>query len=188
MGMNHPPREELPAPWEDQAGLWEEDTAMEPRPRWRRWVVGVIASMVVAGLAIWPIQAVFDGQNPPVAANGLEVCGFDYCVVTSAMEALGLADEVSRLSNVILDDAAAEDLVAQLIEVLDVEAVELAIVDELGGRLGGVYMPADRLIMIERPANAWVVTHEVAHVVAPGHGAAFQSVLADLIGFVSQRY
>jgi hypothetical protein len=59
------------------------------------------------------------------------------------------------------------------------------VVDSLEGRLGGVYDPATRSIEIERPARAWTVLHEVAHVMEGGHGQDFQEVLIELTRAVS---
>jgi hypothetical protein len=149
-------------------------------PRWRRPALVSLAILVALSLAILPLQSLFDGTTPAVSDSGLEICGDDYCIVREAVVEAGLDLELSRLANTLLDDSAAVDLANELTDYLGVERVVLSVVDELGGRLGGVYDPSTRSISIERPANAWVVAHEVAHAVAPGHGEAFQRVLVDL--------
>ncbi|MEX1038203.1 MAG: hypothetical protein WDZ96_05025 [Acidimicrobiia bacterium] len=162
--------------WDTEDDL---DTASPP-PRWRRPAIVVIAVLVAVSLAILPLQSLFDGTNSPVSESGLEICGYDYCIVREAVTEAGLDLEMSRLANTLLDDSAAADLADELTAYLGVDGVSLTVVDELGGRLGGVYDPTTRSILIERPANAWVVAHEVAHAVAPGHGKEFQDVLIDL--------
>lgn len=159
----------------------EDDLATAPPPpRWRQPVIIVIAVLVAVSLAILPLQSLFDGTNSPVSESGLEICGYDYCIVREAVAEAGLDLEMSRLANTLLDDSSAADLADELTAYLGIEGVSLAVVDELGGRLGGVYHPTTRTILIERPANAWVVAHEVAHAVAPGHDEDFQDVLIDL--------
>jgi hypothetical protein len=154
-------------------------------PRWRRPALVALAILVALSLAILPLQSLFDGTTPAVSDSGLEICGDDYCIVREAVVEAGLDLEMSRLANTLLDDSAAADLANELTDYLGVERVVLSVVDELGGRLGGVYDPSTRSISIERPANAWVVAHEVAHAVAPGHGEAFQRALVDLARHLS---
>lgn len=146
----------------------------------RRWPIVAIALLVAVGLALLPIGTLF-GDNPPVAPNGLEICGYDYCVVRDAVEAAGLGLDMSRLANQILDDEQAVRLVDRLTSYLGIEAIEVAVVDDLQGRIGGYYSPAERLIVLDRPANSWVVAHEVAHAVAPGHGAEFRELLIEIV-------
>lgn len=150
-------------------------------PRWRRPVVVLLAVLVAVSLALLPIRGLFDGSNPPITESGLEICGYDYCSVRDAMAEAGLDLEVSRLANTLLDDDQAAELSDELTGFLGIDDVEVAVVDELGGRLGGLYDPAARSILIERPASAWVVAHEVAHAVAPGHGDEFKEVLIGLV-------
>lgn len=147
---------------------------------WRRWVVAGVALVVVASLLLTSLSNLLDRGQAPVADNGLAVCGFDYCVVQDAMRSAGLDLDMSELVNTILDDEEARILADDLTEFLGVAPVELSLVDRLQGRLGGFYQPGSRAIVIKRPANAWVVSHEVAHAVASGHGIDFQETLADL--------
>jgi predicted metal-dependent hydrolase len=50
-----------------------------------------------------------------------------------------------------------------------------------------VYDVETRTISIERPARAWTVLHEVAHVLEPGHGADFQRVVIDLATVIEEE-
>ncbi len=163
----------------------EEEFEAAPPPRWRRPAVVTLAIFVALSLAILPLQSLFDGTTPAVSESGLEICGYDYCIVREAVVEAGLDLEMSRLANTLLDDAAALALANELAGYLGVDAIELSVVDDLGGRLGGVYNPSTRSILVERPANAWVVAHEVAHAVAPGHGEEFQRILVDLARHLS---
>ncbi|MEA1902838.1 MAG: hypothetical protein U9N56_04855 [Actinomycetota bacterium] len=146
----------------------------------RRWVIWVVAAVTALALAIVPLYNLFDRAQPQIADNGLEVCGFDYCVVQDAMTSLGMGEEMVRLTNVYLTDEDAADLVDLLVAGLGVRPVELVMVDRLDGQIAGQYDPASRTIFIERPATAWIVAHEVAHVSSGGHENDFNSTLADL--------
>ena len=163
----------------------EEDFDAPAPPRWRRPVVVLLAGLVAVSLALLPLRGLFDGSNPPIAESGLEICGYDYCTVRDAMAEAGLDLEVSRLANTLLDDDQAAELADELTRFLGIDDVEVAVVDELGGRLGGVYDPAARSILIERPASAWVVAHEVAHAVAPGHGDEFKEVVIAMVNWMA---
>jgi hypothetical protein len=94
---------------------------------------------------------------------------------------------MSRLSNTLLDDTEAGDLADELTEHLGVGRVEVEVVDDLEGHIGGVYDVETRTISIERPARAWTVLHEVAHVLEPGHGADFQRVVIDLATVIEEE-
>jgi hypothetical protein len=166
----------------------EEDDSEDPAPpRWRRPIVVLLALLVAVSLAILPLRSLFDGSNPPIADNGLEICGYDYCTVREAVAEAGLDLEVSRLANTLLDDDQAAQLADELTRFLGIEDVGVTVVDDLEGQLGGVYDPAARSIMIERPANAWVVAHEVAHAVAPGHGDEFEEALIVMVSWMSDQ-
>ena len=164
-----------------------DDEELEPIPpsRWRRSAVVAIAALVAVSLAILPLQSLFDGTTPAVSDSGLAICGDDYCVVRESIVEAGLDLEMSRLANTLLDDAAAVALANELTDYLGIDRVTVEVVDDLGGRLGGVYDPSTRSILIDRPADAWVVAHEVAHAVAPGHGEEFQRALIDLARYLS---
>lgn len=185
--MNSPP----PDPEESFFDEWEADDGEEleaiPPPRWKRPAVVSLAILVALSLAILPLQSLFDGSTPAASDSGLEICGDDYCVVWEAVVEAGLDLQMSRLANTLLDEDAAVSLANELTDYLDVEQVALTVVDDLGGRLGGVYDPSTRSISIDSPANAWVVAHEVAHAVAPGHGEEFQRVLIDLARYLEER-
>lgn len=163
---------------------WDaEEEELEPAPpAWRRPVLIAVAAVTAVAMAIVPLYNVFFA--PTVADNGLEVCGFDYCVVQEDVRAAGLDLTMSRLSNTFLPDTEAQALAAELTEYLGIEPVGLEVVEDLDGRLGGVYDRAERSISIERPARAWTVLHEVAHAIEPGHGGAFRAVVIDLAAFM----
>lgn len=171
----------------DEWDTADEELEAAPPPRWRRPAVVSLAILVALSLAILPLQSLFDGTTPAVSDSGLEICGDDYCIVRDAVVEAGLDLDMSRLANTLLDDDASVALANELTDYLGVEPVTLTVVDELGGRLGGVYDPSTRSILVERPANAWVVAHEVAHAVAPGHGEEFQRVLVDLARHLSEN-
>jgi len=149
--------------------------------RWRRPVIVVVAVVVILSLALPVVYNLVDRGSPPVADNGLDICGFDYCVVQEAVVLSGLDLEMSRLANTILTDDGVTELANRMTDYLEIPTVPVSVVDELGGRLGGVFDPDSRSILIARPATAWTVIHEVAHAVATGHGADFQNVLMELI-------
>lgn len=174
-GGGPPPEEDFPI---DDFWNEEEEPDLDPSPVWRRPFLIGIAAVTALALALVPIYNVFIGSN--LADNGLEICGFDYCVVEEAVRDAGLGAEMSRLFNTILTDEESVALALQLTEHLDLEPVELVIVDDLEGQIGGVYDPASRSVTIERPARAWTVLHEVAHVRETGHDVAFQEVVIQL--------
>lgn len=166
-------------PFEDSV-LDDDQEIYEPeRPTWRRSVVVAIALLVAVSLILVPVYNVLVSDDN-VADNELEVCGFDYCVVNDAVRAVGLDLVQARLANSILDDTGAEQLKDRLVAQLGIEQIELRIVDDLKGRLGGFYDAESRVIVVARPVNSWVILHEVAHAEARGHGAGFQSVVIDL--------
>lgn len=162
--------------WED--GWEEEDLEPIEPPPWRKPLLIGVAALTAVAMAIVPLYNVFFART--VADNGLEVCGFDYCVVVDAVREAGLDLTMSRLSNTFLDDAETRALVDAATSHLGVGPVALEVVDDLEGRLGGVYDAANRIVRIERPARAWIVLHEVAHVAEDGHDEDFRRVLIDL--------
>ncbi|MGH3649831.1 MAG: hypothetical protein ACRDU9_03910 [Acidimicrobiia bacterium] len=163
---------------------WEADESPEtvPPPAWRRPLLVGVAALTATAMALVPLYNLIGGRS--VADNGLEVCGFDYCVVQEAVREARLDLTMSRLANTFLDDTEAGDLADELTDHLGVGPVEVEVVDDLVGRLGGVYDPETRKISIERPARAWTVLHEVAHVVESGHGADFHRLVIDLATWI----
>jgi hypothetical protein len=166
--------------------LWDDEVDLEVPgpPAWRRPAILAIAAATALALAVGPLHNLFGPSA--VAENGLEICGFDYCVVEESVADAGLAPVMSRLSNTFLDDAETVRLAEELAAFLDVSPVSITVVDRLGGRLGGVYDPATRSILIERPARAWTVIHEMAHVVATGHGDEFLDVLNEIASWLDE--
>ncbi|MGI9609220.1 MAG: hypothetical protein ACR2NL_02895 [Acidimicrobiia bacterium] len=163
----------------DDADFEAESERIEPSPL-RRWVLSAVAALVAAALALVPIYNLIGGADPEVADNGLEVCGFDYCVVQEAVRAAGLDFAMVRLANTYLDDSQAEALAGALLSELGEREVSFEVVDSLERRIAGQYSPETRTIVVERPVRAWIVVHEVAHVVSSGHGPGFQATLIDL--------
>lgn len=159
---------------------WDEtDDDLEPlAPSWRRPTLIGVAIVTAVALALVPIYNVFSART--IADNGLEVCGFDYCIVQEAATEAGVDLEMSRLANTFLDEDEARALALELTDYLGIDPVGLVVVERLDGRLGGVYDPATRSIEIESPARAWTVLHEVAHAVSTGHGQDFQAVVIEL--------
>jgi hypothetical protein len=171
--------QEYPFPeWDDEV----EDNEQEPSRAWRRPLLIGIAALTAIAVALVPLYNLF--RQPQVADNGLEVCGFDYCVVSEAVAAAGLDLVMSRLANLVLDEVGARGLAMELTDYLDIDPVGLEVVGDLEGRLGGVFDPETRSIVIESPARAWTVLHEVAHAQANGHDERFQRVVVDLARWV----
>lgn len=176
-GDQHPFDRDLD--WEALQWDWvPEDEEAPAEPRWRRSVIVAVATLVVVAMALVPLSNVLRG--PPTADNGLEVCGFDYCVVQETLRSLGLEPVVSRLSNTFLEDSEAIDLAEDLLHELGSTDVQVVVLERLEGRIGGIFDPSTRVIYLDRPIRAWTVFHEVAHSVSSGHGDDFRSTLADL--------
>lgn len=140
-------------------------------------MITAIGVLVAAAMLAGPVWNTFDRANPPLSDSGLELCGFDYCVVQDAVREAGLGVTMSRLANSYLDEADARGFATDLLAYLGEEAVSVEVVD---GRIAGQYRGTERLILLERPVRAWIVLHEVAHVVASGHGEVFQEAIIDL--------
>lgn len=165
--------------------LEEEDLEPIPEPAWRRPLLIVVAAITALALAAVPLYNVVFTDT--TADNGLDVCGFDYCVVQEGVRAAGLDLVMSRLANTFLTEEEARALADELTGHLGVEPVGLVVVQEIDGRIGGVYDPQARRVTIESPARAWTVLHEVAHVVAGGHGEDFIAVVVDLAVHMNTR-
>lgn len=166
----------------DEWDLTEEDLEPLPPPLWRKPVLIVVAALTALALAVVPIYNVISARS--VAENGLDICGFDYCIVQEAAQEAGVDLIMSRLANTFLDEAGARELADRLTDHLGIAPVGLRVVDEIDGRIGGVYDPTTRTISIERPARAWTVLHEVAHALETGHGEEFQGLVVELATWV----
>ena len=170
--------------WDD--GEWldveVDDQYEEPPapPPWRRRVITAVGVLVAVAMLAGPVWNVIDGATPQVSDSGLELCGFDYCIVQDAVREAGQDLTMSRLANSFLDEEGASALADSLVAYLGVAPVTVEVVDRIDRRIAGQYNPATRHILLERPARAWIVLHEVAHTVATGHGADFQATLVDL--------
>ena len=81
----------------------EDDEELAP-PRWRRSLIIGVAVITVVAMALVPLYNLIDSSQRAVAENGLEVCGFDYCIVQGEVRASGLDLAMSRFSNTYLDD------------------------------------------------------------------------------------
>jgi hypothetical protein len=168
------PDEELFEDWD----LDEEDLEPLAPPAWRKPLLIAVAALTALAMALVPLYNVLFARS--VAENGLEICGFDYCIVQDALVEAGVDITMSRLANTFLDDEEAQAFADRVADELDIASIGLQVVDDLEGRLGGFYDPATRSITIRRPARAWTVLHEVAHAVESGHGEEYQDVLIDL--------
>lgn len=163
--------------WEWGPGEEALETAPAP-PGWRRPALITVAVVTIVAMALIPLYNVMFARS--TADNGLEICGFDYCVVQDHVREAGLDLTMSRLSHTFLDESEARELAVELADYLGTAPVGLDVVEDLEGRLGGLYDRDARSIVIESPARAWTVLHEVAHVVAPGHDEVFQGVVVEL--------
>lgn len=167
--------------WEDwEVDDWEpirEDQISSRKlpTSWR--VIGIVAALSM--LAI-PIFNLIDARSPQIADNGLEVCRFDYCVVEQHVIGAGLGRTMAEMSSIIVPDAEVQSYVDAMVDVVGGPSVTAEVVDELPGDLGGRYSPAARLIQIDRPATVWIIAHEVAHTVSPGHEDEFLDTLVEL--------
>lgn len=169
-----------PARLDDESG---DEDLIEPRV-WRRWVIGVIAAVLVAIMVLGPVSRLIDRARPQYADNGLELCGFDYCTVQTAVRDAGYGPAMARLSSIRLDPGEAQRLADQLVELIDQAEVTVAVVDTLPGNTAGRYDAKARVVEVEEPIWAWVVVHEVAHTRAAGHGEAFEAALLALLAAI----
>ena len=166
---------------------WDDDEDLEgdePAPAWRRPLIIGVSVVTALALALVPLYNVIFART--IADNGLEVCGFDYCVVQEAVRDAGLELTMSALANTFLDEEEARAFARDLTDYLGIEAVGLRVVPDLDGRIGGVYDPTTRSISIESPARSWTVLHEVAHAVETGHGEAFRDLVIELARWVGE--
>lgn len=163
-----------------------EDVHQEPvAPSWRRPLLIGVAALTAVAMLLLPVYNLID-QNRSVADNGLEVCGFDYCIVQDATRAAGLDETMSRLATTYLSDEEASQFAEVLLAHLGESQVAFVVVDQLGGDLKGQYDTTTQTILVERPVRAWIVVHEAAHAVASGHGEAFQEVVIELAGWLEK--
>lgn len=183
VGVNFDDSDELDSEvdaWDDQdwevEPIHEGSTSSRTLPTsWR--VIGIVAALSM--LAI-PLFNLIDARTPQIADNGLEVCRFDYCLVERFVVDAGLGRTMAEMSSVIVPDADVQSYVDAMLDVVGGPSVTAQVVDELPGDLGGRYSPTERLIQIDRPATVWVIAHEVAHTVSPGHDEDFQETLVEL--------
>ncbi len=163
----------------------DEDSFEPPEPSpWRRRATIAVAAVTVVAMALVPLYNLID-RDPPLAENGLEICGFDYCTVQEGVRLAGLDQVMIRLANTYLTDEEASQLADSLAGHLGASTVELVVINHLEGRIKGSYDPTTRTIFVERPAQAWIVLHEVAHAVSSGHGQDFQEVVIELTSWLA---
>ncbi len=167
--------ESIPEEW-----LTPEDEEPFEHPPWRRRVITAVGVLVAAAMLAVPVWNVIDGVTPRFSDSGLELCGFDYCVVQEGVREAGQGLTMSRLANTFLAEDDARQLANILTGYLGVEPVTVEVVDKLEGRIAGQYHTSNRHILLERPVRAWIVLHEVAHTVSSGHGDDFIETLVDL--------
>lgn len=161
---------------------WDvEDDSFEPLDRspWRRRVIIAVAAVTAVAMAMVPLYNLID-RDPPLAENGLEICGFDYCTVQEGVRLAGLDRVMIQLANTYLTDEEASQLADSLATQLGASSAEFVVVDRLEGQIKGSYDPTTKTIYVERPAQAWIILHEVAHAVSSGHGEDFQEVVIEL--------
>lgn len=170
--------------WDDDG--WLDEAYEEPptQPRWRRRAITAVGVIVALTMLAGPVWNIIDRATPQVSDSGLELCGFDYCIVQEAVREAGLDLTMSRLANTFLDEADSQTFADVLISRLGEDPVTVEVVDRIDRRIAGQYDPTTRHILLERPARAWIVVHEVAHTVAPGHGADFQEVMIELARWI----
>lgn len=166
-------------PFFDELDFEPEENEEPSAPAWRRPLLIAVAAVTAIAMALVPLYNVIN-QGQPVAENGLEVCGFDYCIVQQAAIEAGISDEMSRLANTFLSEEEAAGLANALLDHLGEDGVSFIVVDHLDRDVKGQYDPSTRTILVERPVRAWIIVHEVAHAAAPGHGSDFQRVLIEL--------
>lgn len=157
-----------------------------PTPPWRRPLLMAIALLTACAIAIVPLYNAFAGRS--VSDGGLDICGFDYCIVQEAVTEAGLDLTMSRLFHTLLEPDEARALANELTGYLGIAPVRLAVVDRIDGPIGGFYDPAQRTIEVQSPARAWVVLHEVAHAVESDHGPGFQRVVIDLAAYMESAH
>jgi hypothetical protein len=160
--------------------LAEEDRNEPETPLWRRRLIIAVAVVTAIAMAMVPLYNLIDRGQPTIADNGLEVCGFDYCIVQDGVRAAGLDLVMSRFANTYLDDGGAKQLADTLVAYRGLDPINIEVVERLDGEIEGQYDPTNHTILIERPARAWIVLHEVAHAEVSGHGDDFQTVLIAL--------
>lgn len=165
---------------------WPEDEVDEPpaHPPWRRRTITIVGVIVAVAMLAGPVWNIIDRATPEFSDSGLELCGFDYCVVQDAVRDAGHALTMGRLANTFLEQAEAQAMADALVAYLGVDDVTVEVVDRLDRRIAGQYDPSSRHILLERPARAWIVVHEVAHTVALGHGDDFQETIIELAAWV----
>jgi hypothetical protein len=169
------PDELIPDEW-----FSPEDEEPLEHPPWRRRTITAVGLLVAAAMLAVPVWNIIDGATPRFSDSGLELCGFDYCVVQEGVREAGQGVTMGRLANTLLSEDDAQQLADSLVGYLGVEPVTVDVVDRLEGRIAGQYNSATRQILLERPVRAWIVLHEVAHTVATGHGDQFIDTLVDL--------
>ena len=160
--------------------LTPEDEEPFEHPPWRRRTIAAVGVLVAAAMLAVPLWNVIDVATPRFSDSGLELCGFDYCVVQEGVREAGQGLTMSRLANTFLAEDDAQHLADVLVGYLGVEPVNVEVVDRLEGRIAGQYQSSTRQILLERPVRAWIVLHEVAHTVSSGHGDEFIDTLVDL--------
>ena len=175
--------EPVPNEWD----LAEESPEELESPKWRRRLIIAVAVVTVIAMTALPLNNLIERGQPPVADNGLEICGFDYCIVQDGLSNAGLDLAMTRLANTYLDDVEAEQLAGDLLGHLNEDPVNFVMVNRLDRQITGQYVPATRTVLVERPARAWIVVHEMAHTVAAGHGEDFQSALIELTRWLEAR-
>jgi hypothetical protein len=159
------------------------EDAITPRRVPRAWrIVGIVA---VLSVLVLPMLSLINAR-PQFAHNGLEVCRFDYCEVERQALDAGLGGTMAAMSSIVVPESDVQSVVDELIVVIGGPPVTAIVVDDLPGDIAGQYNPSERLIEIDHPANLWVIAHEVAHAVAPGHDDDFMATLFELGSYLER--
>lgn len=167
--------------WEPPPDFWEEDGEDDAvaESGWRRPILIIVAAVTALALAAVPLYNVIVSKAGE-DAGGLEVCGFDYCIVQEAMVDADLDHVMALLANTYLDDSEAQTWADAIAASIDIEPVDVQVVDHIDGDPAGLFDPDSRVALVERPARAWIVLHEVVHAVARGHGADFIALIGSV--------
>jgi hypothetical protein len=150
-------------------------------------------TVTVADGSVSPLPAAEETAVPPdalvyaeidPAAEQLDVCQWDYCIVHEAIGADHIANFLYEIS---LQEAQA--IADQVVADWGVGPVSVS-VTLLEGELGGLYDPNTASITLDEPLIAWSLIHELAHHIVvetgpadvEGHGAEFLDTLDTLAG------
>jgi hypothetical protein len=152
-------------------------------PRTVEVAAGTITPLPEAEESAVPADAAsYAGLDP--AAEQLEVCRWDYCIVHEHIGADRIEPFLYEIS-----PSEAQEIANEVVADWQVGPVSVSS-RVLDGDLGGVYDPNNDSITLDQPLIAWSLVHELAHHVVTernpigveGHGEIFLETLAELAG------